>query len=80
VHLVGKQSYLVSFVDECYMMVVIPPDSGCASTAPSMTSMPSLTDILLVHIAFNIDCVFALTCKRHDDIMLIDSQSTQCGV
>jgi len=62
------------------MMVVIPTDSRCALTAPSMTHMPSLTNILLVNFVFNIDCAFSLTGKRHDDIMWSDHQSTQFGV
>jgi hypothetical protein len=77
---VGKQSNVVGFVNECYMMVVIPTDLRCALTTPSMTRMPSLTDILLVNFVFNIDCAFSLTYKRHDDIMLIDRQSTRLVV
>jgi hypothetical protein len=62
------------------MMVVIPTDSHCALTAPSMTCMPSLTYIVLVKIPINIDCAFSLTCKRYDNIILIDHQSTQFRV
>jgi hypothetical protein len=62
------------------MMVVILTDSRCALTAPSMICMPSLTYILLVYFVFNIDCMFSLTCKRHEDIMLINGQSIRFGV
>jgi hypothetical protein len=74
---VEKQSYVVGSMDESYMMVVIPTDLRCALTAPSISCMLSLTYILLVNIAFNINCAVSLTCKRYDDIMLIDRQSTQ---
>jgi hypothetical protein len=80
VHRIGMQSDVVGFVDECCMMVVIPTDSRCVLTTPSMTRMPSLTNILLVNFVFNIDCVLSLNCRRHDDIMVIDCQSTWFGV
>ena len=74
------RSDVAGFVDECYMMVVIPTDLGYALTIPSMTRMPSLTNILLVNFVFNIDCAFSLRCRRNDNIMLIDRQSTWFGV
>jgi len=74
------QSDVVGFVDECYMMVVIPTNSRCALTIPSMTRMPLLINILLVNFVFNIDCAFSLRCRRNDDIMLINRQSTWFGV
>ena len=74
------QSGVAGFVDECYMMVVIPTDSRYALTIPSTTCMPSLTNILLVNFVFTIDCASSLRCRRHDDIMLIDRQSTWFGV
>jgi hypothetical protein len=73
-------SDVVGFLDECYVMVVIPTDSRYALRIPSMTCMPSLTDILLLNLVFNIDCTFSLRCKRHDVIMLINRQSSRFGV
>jgi hypothetical protein len=58
------------------MMVLIPTDSHCPLTAPSMACMPSLTYILLVNFVFNLDCAFSLTLIRHGDSMLINRQST----
>jgi hypothetical protein len=46
VHRVRKQGNAVGLVVECYMLVVIPTDSGYTVTAPSMTPMPLLTYIL----------------------------------
>jgi len=74
------QSDIVGCMDECNMMVVIHTDSHCALTAPSMTGMPSLTQILLVNYVSNSHCALSLICKRQDDIRLINCQSTQFGV
>ena len=62
------------------MMVVIHTDSRFAMTAPSMTCMSSLREILLVNFMFCLDCVFSLIRKRQDDIVLISCQSTFFGV
>jgi hypothetical protein len=67
-------------VDEYYMLVVNPQDSRCALTAPAMTHMPSVTNMLLVNFVVNIDCGFSLTSKRHNDIVVIDRESTPFGV
>jgi len=74
------QSDIVGCMDECNMMVVIHTDSRRALTTPSMTGMPSLTQILLVNYVSNLDCALSLICKRQDDIRLINRQSTQFGV
>jgi len=62
------------------MMVVIPTDSCCELTTPSMICMPSLTYILLANVVVNIDCAFSLMCKRLDNRMLINRQLTRLGV
>jgi len=62
------------------MMVVIHTDSRRALTAPSMTGMPALTQILLPNFVSNLHCLFSLICKRQDDIMLIHHQSTRFGI
>jgi len=62
------------------MMVVIPTDSRCALTPPSMTRMQSLIYILFVYFVYNTHCTLGLTYKRQDNIMLIDRQSTRFGV
>jgi hypothetical protein len=54
------------------MMVVINVDSRCALTAPSMTSMPLLGEILLVNFISSFGCPFPLICKREDDTVLIN--------
>jgi len=59
------------------MVVGIHTDLRCALTAPSLTDMASLTQILLVHFVSNSDCVYSLICKRQDDIRLINRQSSQ---
>ena len=70
----------VGYMDKCNMMVVIHPDSHCALTVPSITRMPSLGQILLVHCVCNLDCVFLIIRNRQDHITLIECQSTQFGV
>jgi len=80
VFLVRKKSNADGFMDEYYMMVVILTDMRGALTAPSMTHMLSLTYVVLVKSFFNKDCAFPVTSNRHDNIMLIDHQSTQFGV
>jgi hypothetical protein len=62
------------------MMVVSPTDSRGVWTAPAMTRMPSVTNILLLNFVFNFNPAFELTGKRCNDIMLIDCQSTWFGV
>jgi hypothetical protein len=62
------------------MMVVSRTDSRCALTAPSITCIPSLTQILLVHFASNVYCAFLLIRKRPDNLTLINGQATMFGV
>jgi hypothetical protein len=52
------RSNVVGRMDESNMMVVIHTDSRCAMTAPSMTSISSLSETLLVNFIFSLDCVF----------------------
>jgi hypothetical protein len=73
-------SGIVECIDECNRMVVIHTDSHTALTAPSMTGMLSLSQILLVNCVSDLHCVFSLVCERQDDIMLIEHQSTRFGV
>jgi len=80
VHRVWTQSEVVGCMDERNMMVVIHTDSHCALTAPLMTAMPTLTQILLVHFVAYLHCALSLLCKRQDDIPLIYGKSTQFGV
>jgi hypothetical protein len=54
VHQVGNQSYVAGCMDKYNMILVIPSDSRCTLTAPSMIWMPSLTHILLVNFVFNL--------------------------
>jgi len=67
-------------MDECNIMVVIHTDSRCAMTAPSMSSMSSLSEPVLVNFIFSLDCAFSLIRKRKDDIVLISCRSTLFGV
>jgi len=62
------------------MTVVIHTDSYYALTAPSMTRMTSVTQILLVNSVSNLVVAFSLTCNRQYDIKLFDPQSTRFGV
>jgi len=50
-------------MDEFSMMVVVQINSSCTLTAPSMTRMTSLTQILLAHFVTNI--AFALSLHSH---------------
>jgi len=61
---------------ECSMMVVIHLGLHCALTAPSMSSMTSLTYILRVNFVTNLDIAFSLNYNWQDDIEFIGSQST----
>jgi len=61
------------------MTVVIHTDSHYTLTAPSMTRITSVTQILLVNSVCDLVFVFSLNCNRQDDIKLIDCQSTRFG-
>ena len=67
-------------MNQCYMMVVIHPDSRRARTAPSMTRMSSLSETLLVNFIFSLDWAFSLIRWRQYDILLISCPSTWFGV
>jgi len=67
-------------MDECNMMLVIHTDSRCALTATSITPILSPSETLLVNFIASLDCAFSLICKRQDDNVLINCQSTWFGV
>jgi hypothetical protein len=78
-HPVLTQSKVVGCIDKCNVMVVIHTDSRSALTAPSMPHMSSLSETFLVNFIFSLYWVFSLICKQHDDIVLINCQSTWFG-
>jgi len=69
----------VGWVDKCSMMVVIQTDSDWARTAPSMTSMTSLSYILLVYFVHTIPFAFSLNSNRHTETELIGYLWSWCG-
>ena len=67
-------------MDKGNMMVVIHTDLCYALTAPSMTWMTLLSQILLLHFVSNLHCAFSLSHARQVDISQINPQQTQFGV
>jgi len=59
VHQGCAESYAVRGMDECSMAVVIQTGLYWAQTAPSMTRMTSLTEILLLNFVTNLGFAFS---------------------